>query len=55
MSSKHFVNDPTKLVNAALRSLTLTNPNVALDAENKIVYRRPSDAPAQVSIVSGGG
>ncbi|KAK7215320.1 hypothetical protein V2G26_003323 [Clonostachys chloroleuca] len=55
MSSKHFVNDPTQLVNAALRSLTLTNPNVALDAENKIVYRRPSDAPAQVSIISGGG
>lgn len=55
MSTKHFVNDPTHLVNTALHSLTLTNPNVALDAENKIVYRRPSNAPQQVSIISGGG
>ena len=56
MSSKHFINDPTKLVGDALRSLTLTNPNVALDEDNKIVYRRPSaKAPAQVSILSGGG
>jgi dihydroxyacetone kinase len=56
MSSKHFINDPTALVAAALESLTLTNPNVALDAENKIVYRRPSpSAPRQVSIISGGG
>jgi dihydroxyacetone kinase len=55
MSAKHFINDPTHLVNTALQSLTLTNPSVALDAKNKIVYRRPSDAPSQVSIISGGG
>src|SRR4051794_8725323 len=56
MSSKHFINDPTHLVNTALHSLTLVNPNVALDAEHKVVYRRPSDAlPRQVSIISGGG
>ncbi|KAG5948653.1 hypothetical protein E4U53_006216 [Claviceps sorghi] len=55
MSSKHFVNDPTHLVNAALHSLTLTNPNVALDAGSKIVHRRPGHGPAQVSLVSGGG
>lgn len=55
MQSKHFFNDPTKLVVDALHSLTLTNPNVALDSENKIVYRRPSDAPSQISIISGGG
>ncbi|KAG9235232.1 Dak1 domain-containing protein [Amylocarpus encephaloides] len=55
MSAKHFINDPTHLVNSALRALTLTNPSVALDAENKIIYRRPSDAPSQVSIISGGG
>lgn len=59
MSAKHFINDPAALVNAALESLTLTNPSVALDAENKIVYRRPSpqdehEAP-KVSVVSGGG
>ncbi|KKA26134.1 hypothetical protein TD95_004883 [Thielaviopsis punctulata] len=55
MSSKHFISDPTALVNSALRSLTLTNPSVALDAPNKIVYMRPSDAPKQVSVISGGG
>lgn len=54
MSAKHFINDPTHLVNTALHALTLTNPSIALDAENKIVYRRPGHA-AQVSIISGGG
>lgn len=56
MSSKHFINDPSKLVEDALHSLTLINPTVALDRQNKVVYRRPTDAhPQQVSIVSGGG
>ncbi|OAA39960.1 dihydroxyacetone kinase [Metarhizium rileyi] len=55
MSSKHFINDPTHLVNTALRSLTFTNPNVALDPESKIIYCRPSHATPQVSIISGGG
>lgn len=56
MSAKHFINDPTLLVNSALESLTYTNPTVALDAENKIIYRRPQDgATPQVSIISGGG
>ena len=54
MAAKHFINDPTHLVNTALQALTITNPSIALDAENKIVYRRPGHAP-QVSIVSGGG
>ncbi|KAI0403386.1 dihydroxyacetone kinase [Xylaria palmicola] len=54
MSAKHFINDPTILVDTALQNLTLTNPSVALDAANKIVYRRPGHAP-QVSIISGGG
>ncbi|KAI1825565.1 dihydroxyacetone kinase [Xylaria intraflava] len=55
MSAKHFINDPTVLVNTALQSLTLTNPSVALDAANKIVYRRPGHGPSQVSVISGGG
>lgn len=54
MSAKHFINDPTLLVASALRSITLTNPSTALDAENKIIYRRPSSSK-QVSIISGGG
>ncbi|KAI0413679.1 Dak1 domain-containing protein [Xylaria grammica] len=55
MSAKHFINDSTVLVDAALESLTLTNPSVGLDATNKIVYRRPVYGPSQVSIISGGG
>ncbi|CAK1362423.1 Dihydroxyacetone kinase 1 [Cercospora beticola] len=55
MSSKHFINDPTHLVSSALESITLTNPNTAFDAENKVIYLRPDAAPAQVSIISGGG
>ncbi len=56
MSSKHFIDDATHLVNTALHSLTLTNPNVALDAEHKIVYRRAaSHASPQVALLAGGG
>jgi dihydroxyacetone kinase len=53
--AKHFINDPTHLVSRALESITLTNPNTALDAENKIIYLRPDAAEPQVSIISGGG
>ena len=56
MSVKHFINDPTKLVEDALHSLTLVNPTVALDRQNKVVYRRPTEGkPEEVSIISGGG
>ncbi|PGH04576.1 dihydroxyacetone kinase [Blastomyces parvus] len=56
--AKHFFSDPTQIVNSALASLTLTNPSLAFDRPNKIVYRRPTpDASTnpKVSIVSGGG
>ncbi|KAI5460415.1 Dak1 domain-containing protein [Mariannaea sp. PMI_226] len=56
MSTKHFVNDPTKLVNDALHGITITNPAVALDSENKIIYQVPlAQKGSQVSLVSGGG
>ncbi|KAI1496758.1 Dak1 domain-containing protein [Biscogniauxia marginata] len=55
MSAKHFINDPTLLVSSALQSLTFTNPSLALDEENKIMYRRPGHGESQVSIISGGG
>lgn len=53
-SAKHFLNDPNALVLSALKSITRTNPNVAIDEENKVVYTRPNGT-SQVSIVSGGG
>lgn len=56
MSAKHFINNPITLVNDALLSITLTNPAVALDVDNKVIYRRPvPNRNSQVSIISGGG
>jgi dihydroxyacetone kinase len=54
MSAKHFVDDPTDLVNKSLRSLPRTNPLLSVDVDNKIVFLRSSSKP-QVSLVSGGG
>ncbi|KFX98333.1 hypothetical protein V490_02363 [Pseudogymnoascus sp. VKM F-3557] len=55
MSTKHFLNDPTHLVNTALLAASLTNPALAVDEHHKIVYLRPSEAASQVSLLSGGG
>ncbi|EXJ84541.1 dihydroxyacetone kinase [Capronia epimyces CBS 606.96] len=58
MQTKHFIDDPTHLVHSALHSLTLTNPSLSLDLENKIVYRKPTKdslKEPKVSIISGGG
>lgn len=51
--AKHFINDPTHLVNTALLSIPHTNPAVQCDIDNKIIYLK-SPKP-QVSIISGGG
>jgi hypothetical protein len=60
MSTKHFLpTSPTDLVTASLHSLTLTNPGLALDRPNKILYRRPGYGPPppqqRVHVISGGG
>ncbi|KAJ5433001.1 Dihydroxyacetone kinase 1 [Penicillium daleae] len=57
MQTKHFFSDPNHLVLTALNSLTLTNPSLALDTQNKIIFRRPdaSRRPGKVSIITGGG
>ncbi|KAL2851492.1 Dak1 domain-containing protein [Aspergillus pseudoustus] len=56
LSAKHFFSDPTHLVQTALNSLTLTNPSLAFDPQNKIVFRRPEVVKkSKVAIVSGGG
>ncbi|KAK0720040.1 Dak1 domain-containing protein [Lasiosphaeris hirsuta] len=60
MSARHFINDPIHLVNTALYAVTLTNPSLALDHINKIVYIRPGSGhdaspKQQVSLISGGG
>ncbi|KAG0641517.1 Dihydroxyacetone kinase [Tuber brumale] len=57
MSNKHFVNDPVHLLNSALHSAPLTNPSLALDEENKIVYCKPcpESHAGRVAVISGGG
>lgn len=57
MATTNLFSDPTRLVDSALRAVTLTNPAAGLDATNKIVYLRPGyERPQQrVSVVSGGG
>ena len=52
-AAKHFINDPTHLVNTSLSSIPLTNPSVALDTRNKVIYEA-SPTPS-VSLISGGG
>ncbi|KAF2233429.1 dihydroxyacetone kinase [Viridothelium virens] len=54
MSAKHFITDPNHLVRTALEACTRTNPSLAVDLDNKVVYRKPSQQ-STVSIVSGGG
>ncbi|EAU36961.1 conserved hypothetical protein [Aspergillus terreus NIH2624] len=56
MQTKHFFDDPDHLVRTALHSLTLTNPALAFDPENKVIFRRPEAVTKnKVAIVSGGG
>lgn len=56
MIAKHFIHDPTHLVNTALLSIPHTNPSVACDISNKIIYVKPRTSnTSQVSLVSGGG
>ncbi|KAL4734908.1 Dak1 domain-containing protein [Aspergillus similis] len=56
VQTKHFFSDPTHLVHTALNSLTLTNPSLAFDLENKIIFRRPDVVrKGKVAIISGGG
>ncbi|KAH7141611.1 dihydroxyacetone kinase, partial [Dactylonectria macrodidyma] len=56
MSDKHFLHDPTQLVDASLWATILNNPSLALDSANKIIYRRQRGSQgSHVSLVSGGG
>ena len=51
------MDDPTQAVLSSLHSITLTNPSVLCDKENKIIYRHPAaiSQPNNVSVICGGG
>ncbi|KAF2759103.1 dihydroxyacetone kinase [Pseudovirgaria hyperparasitica] len=56
-STKHFLNEPAKLVESALRAIARANPHVAHDSTNGIIYQRPYPTSSKplVSLISGGG
>ncbi|KAI9164081.1 putative dihydroxyacetone kinase protein [Paramyrothecium foliicola] len=55
MSYKHLSDDVNALVQGALSSLTIVNPSITFDPENKIVYHKEAFTSSNVAIVSGGG
>lgn len=56
MQVKHFVNDPDLMLQLSLKSLSIIQPNLSVDLENKTVYNNLSNGSQQcVSIISGGG
>lgn len=52
--SKHFVNNPTNIVNSALQAVRYTNPSLIVDASNKIVYLKSTPSNT-IAVISGGG
>ena len=52
---KKFVNDPSTVVADALRGLEAAHPELRVDHENTVVYRRSGPEQGRVSVVSGGG
>ncbi|KAL2866061.1 dihydroxyacetone kinase 1 [Aspergillus lucknowensis] len=54
MADKHFFNDPTGLVERALRSYVARTPHLQLDEPHRVVSSKTHN-PAKVAIISGGG
>ncbi len=52
---KKFVNDPTTVVADALRGVEAAHPQLRVDHENAVVYRRSGPEQGRVSLISGGG
>ena len=53
-TAKHFLNDPSSLVIESLQGLCAINPNLRLDANNKVVYFANQDR-SKVALICGGG
>lgn len=52
---KKLVNDPADVVAEALLGMAAAHPELRVDHQNKIVYRRDAPRPGKVGLVSGGG
>lgn len=54
MTTKHFINEPKSVVLDSLKGLVYANPSLALDVEQRVVYRSKIDSN-KVHIITGGG
>ena len=52
---KKLINDPADVVSEALLGIAAAHPDLRVDHEHKIVYRRSGPVPGKVGLVSGGG
>ncbi len=52
---KKLINDPSDVVEQALRGMAAAHPELRVDHENKIIYRGDAPVRGKVGLVSGGG
>ncbi len=52
---KKLINDPADVVTEALLGMAAAHPDLRVDHEHKIVFRRDAPAGGKVGLVSGGG
>src|SRR5512133_1306604 len=52
---KKLINDPQDVVAEALQGIEAAHPDLRVDHQHKIIYRRDTPRPDKVGIISGGG
>jgi dihydroxyacetone kinase-like protein len=52
---KKLINEPADVVSEALRGMAAAHPELRIDQQNRIIYRRDTPRLGKVGIVSGGG
>ncbi|MCW2583275.1 MAG: dhaK, partial [Klenkia sp.] len=52
---KKLINDPADVVADALRGMAAAHPQLRIDHENRVVFRRDAPRQGKVGLVSGGG
>lgn len=55
MAAKHFFSDPQKLVEQALKGVVQSDPRLALQLPERVVYCKPPQNIKRLSLISGGG
>jgi dihydroxyacetone kinase-like protein len=52
---KKLINDPADVVAEALRGIAAAHPELRVDHDQRVVFRRDAPVPGKVGLVSGGG